>query len=229
MINILNDIETLFFPPVCPGCDSILLKNEKTVCVVCRHQLPLTNYHAVQGNPVEKIFYGRVEIVHATAFLAFQKKGLAQRLIHQLKYKGNQAIGGFIGEWMGSVLMNNFHYQTVDVVVPVPLHPKKLRKRGYNQVSAFGKKIAGALNASYNDDALIRVSHSKTQTFKNRIARWNNASFIFDVEHPGSLKGKHILLIDDVITTGATLEACAITLQKIENVQISIATMAITI
>lgn len=228
MVNILNDIESLFFPNLCLGCNSLLFKNEKIICANCRHELPLTNYHKMDANPMEKIFYGRVQIENATAFLNFEKKNIVQQLIHQLKYKGHEEIGKMIGDWMANELSNYKEYQHIDLVIPVPLHRKKYRKRGYNQVTEFAKSMAKGIGAVYDEKTLIRITNTKTQTLKSRVMRWNTDNAVFSLNNVPELEGKHILLVDDIITTGATLEACARTLQKAKNMRISIATMGIT-
>lgn len=228
MVNILNDIESLFFPELCLGCDTMLFKNEKVICSSCRHRLPLTDYHRIKNNPIEKIFYGRVEIEKATAFLNFEKGSITQKLIHQLKYNKREEFGSMIGSWMADQLYCYEYFSTVDIVIPVPLHKKKERKRGYNQVAQFAKHMAKGLKVDYNDAALIRIAHSKTQTLKNRIMRWNDNTSVFSLTDMNELSGKHILLVDDIITTGATLEACAKEIQKTKNVKISIATIAVT-
>ena len=221
--NLLN----IFFPKVCFGCSHLLSDNESFLCTKCRHDLPTTNYHLSNDDTIEKIFYGRVKIDHATALLNFEKKGIVQHLLHNLKYKNHEEIGGFLGKWLGYELASIPEYKKIDVVIPVPLHRKKLRKRGYNQVAKFGIEIAKALSADYNDSVLIKITNTKTQVFKNRIARWNSDNEIFTIANSSSIDGKHILLVDDIITTGATIEACVNVLNKAHNVKISVASMAI--
>lgn len=217
----------LFFPKVCYACNGLLHDNELYACTTCRHNFPITNYHLNQDETLLKVFYGRLPIENATALLRFEKKGITQNLIHNLKYKGYEDIGFFLGSWLGAELKNIPAYQTVDVVIPVPLHKNKLRKRGYNQVTKFGQELAKSLQADYVDDVLIKVSNTKSQVTKNRITRWLSNAEIFDVINTKKIQGKHILLVDDIITTGATLEACGIVLMKNNQLKISIATMAI--
>ncbi len=218
----------LFYPRVCHLCEEPLLNGETVICVKCRHELPVTNFSHYNDNPVKKVFYGRVAVENATSLLLFQKKGNVQKLIHQLKYKGQQEIGVFLGKWTGEELIACKLFDKVEVVIPVPLHRKKLKIRGYNQVAGFGKEIALALDIPYIDDVLIKRSSSTTQTLKERLSRWGNIEETFVLINPDKIKGKHILLVDDLITTGATLEACAHKLEQAGDIKISVATMAIT-
>lgn len=223
MKNLIN----LLFPKVCYACNHLLSDQEVDLCTSCRHELPVTNYHTDKSQAISKIFYGRVKIEQATALLKFNKKGKVQRLLHHLKYRGHERISGTLGSWLGHELKSIASYQSIDVVIPVPLHKRKLKKRGYNQVAQFGIELAKAINAEYNDTVLVKISNTKTQVFKNRVARWINSQEIFSLQNKEQIKGKHILLVDDIITTGATIEACTSILQKAGNVKISVATMAI--
>ena len=216
----------LFFPKVCSGCRSFLLTNETIICTVCRHDIPLTNHHLNSENEAYKKFYGRIPIVHASALFYFHKKGIVQELIHNLKYKGHEEIGAILGEWYAEDLKNIESLATVDEIIPVPLHRRKLKERGYNQVTAFGKALSTSLNAAYNESLLIRNVYSKTQSKKNLLGRTEGIESIFDVSFTEKSHNKHFLLIDDVITTGATLEACSRALLKIPGAKISIVCMA---
>jgi len=217
----------LFFPSVCEACSNTLLDSELVICINCRHHLPVTNFHFDDSEAVKKVVYGRVKFENATALLHFSKKGIVQQLLHNLKYRGHKQISGFFGKWLGEELSNIEAYRTIDVIIPVPLYKTKLRKRGYNQVEMFGKEIARALNAEFNDVVLIKTKATKTKVFEGRLSRWNDDGAVFAISENKSLTGKHILLVDDIITTGATVEACATELLKIDNIKLSLATMAI--
>ena len=168
IINLLK----LFFPTVCEACSEILNDNEAVICTGCRHQLPITNFHFDNSDGVKKILYGRVKLQHATALLHFSKKGIVQQLLHNLKYRGHEQISPFLGEWLGAELKTLDAYKNIDVVVPVPLYKSRLRKRGYNQVAKFGKALAEALDATYNDTVLIKTKSTKTQVFKGNTTRF---------------------------------------------------------
>lgn len=221
--NLIN----LFFPKVCLACNYALTDYEEYVCTNCRHDLPVTNFHFDDSDEVKKMLFGRVNLEHATSLFRFQKKGIVQQLIHNLKYKGHQEVGEFLGSWLGAELKRIDDYKKIDVVIPVPLHKKKRKKRGYNQVEKFAKNIATNLNVDYVDSVLIKITNTNSQVKKNRLARWNSKDEIFSAQDLEIINDKHILLVDDLITTGATVEACANQLLKARNVKISLATIAI--
>jgi len=223
---VFNYIIDLFFPKVCAGCHTILITNETVFCTNCRHELPLTQYHLDPKNEAVKKFYGKIAIEHASALLYFNKKGIVQELIHNLKYKGHEEIGTVLGNWYMEDLKELILETPFDVVIPVPLHPKKFRERGYNQVTTFGKALAKGLKINYNDTLLYRKKYSKTQSKKNLIGRSENIENIFDVLFTAENQNKHFLIVDDVLTTGATLEACSKALLKIPGAKISIVCMA---
>jgi len=216
----------LLFPKVCSGCGSLLLKTEIVICTQCRNNLPMACYHRTANDAMKDVFYGRFEVQNATALLQFQKKGITQELLHNLKYRGQEKISSFFGKWLGEELSSNDSYAGVDMVIPVPLHKQKLKKRGYNQVSGFGREVAAALNVPFREDLLLKISKTNSQVFKKRLTRIA-VEEIFTVHSPEIIANKHILLVDDIVTTGATLENCALQLHKSENVTISVATIAI--
>ncbi len=225
--KILNDINSVLLPRVCFGCNARLNRGEYHLCTVCRNQLPLTEYDFNVENAVDRIFYGRINIKKANSFLFFIENGIVKNLIHHLKYKNQEQIGIFLGDWHGQIIAGNNFLATIDYVIPVPLHRKKLRKRGYNQVSAFGRRLAHHLNAEFLEDALIKTANTKTQTKKSRIGRWQNNKALYLLKYPKLLENKNILLVDDVITTGATMEICAKTLNGAKGITLYITSMAV--
>ncbi len=225
--NILNAINNLLLPRVCFGCNARLNGGEQHLCTVCRHQLPLTDYNFNDENRVDRIFYGRINIKKANSFLFFTNQGIVKNLIHNLKYRNQEQIGAFLGDWFGQQISENNHLEKVDFVIPVPLHNKKLKKRGYNQTALFAKRLALHLNSTYLDNVLIKTANTKTQTKRSRLARWYDNRSLYEVTDEKILKNKRILLVDDVITTGATMEICARPLKKIEGTVVYIATMAV--
>jgi ComF family protein len=188
--------------------------------------MPLTQHHLNLENEAFKKFYGRIPVEHVSALLYFHKKGIVQELIHSLKYRGQEEIGFVLGEWYAEELKNHHLLQTVDIIIPVPLHPKKLRERGYNQVTEFGNALSKSLEIPVKTMILFRQVYSKTQSQKNRLGRTEGIDAVFDVSFSESDHNQHFLLIDDVITTGATLEVCAKALLKIPGTKISIVCMA---
>ena len=227
MLQIAENLINLFLPKVCYSCNHLLTDNEKYICTDCRHDLPVANFHFNKDDFVLKIFYGRIKIEQATALLRFKKKGIVQQLLHNLKYRGHEDIGVFLGKWLGEDLKEIESYQGIDIVIPVPLHEKKLKKRGYNQVAKFGKHIAQTLNCEYHDNVLVKISNTESQVFKGRFARWTSNNEIFTIQNKHFIEGKHILLVDDIITTGATIESCVNVLNQASNLKISVASMAI--
>lgn len=216
----------LLFPKVCNGCKNPLNSTEKVLCVHCRHQLPLACHHRHGSSEMMNLFYGRCAIFQATALLYFHKKGITQELLHNLKYRGQHEISGFFGHWMGSELAEIQEYRDIDLVIPVPLHPSKRRKRGYNQVTGFGKAIAEHLQCTFQEDLLLKISKSKSQVFKSRFGRFSKDE-MFSLSPVADFSGQHILLVDDIVTTGATLEQCAHLIQQQPGVKLSLATIAI--
>jgi ComF family protein len=221
-----NSLINLFFPKVCAGCKSFIGSNENVICTVCRHEIPLTNHHLNPENEAFKKFYGRIPVEYASALLLFHKKGIVQELIHNLKYKGHEEIGTILGDWYVEDLATIVALQSVNSIIPVPLHRKKFKERGYNQVRTFGLALSSGLKIKYDDTLLFRTVYSKTQSKKNLLGRTEGTLHVFDVAYSEKDHGKHFLLIDDVLTTGATLEACCRALLKIPGAKISVVCMA---
>ena len=216
----------LLFPHLCVVCGDKLIEQEKWICLHCLHHIPRTNFHHERDNRVAQLFYGRVQIECATAFFYFSKGSNYQSLLHHLKYKGMKELGEEIGKHFGIDLLQSPEFSSVDVICPVPLHPSKEKKRGYNQSWWIASGMARQMKKELSDDNLKRVTATETQTRKSRFERWQNVEGIFDLTHPEYFSGKHILLIDDVVTTGSTLEACAHAILSQTNARVSIATLA---
>jgi len=222
----LNDLLSVIFPDLCVGCGKRRYRNEKLICLSCLSSLPLTHFHKDLNNPVHKIFWGRVNIEFASAFLFFSVKGIVQHMIHQLKYKGNKDIGIFLGSLYGDILKNEALFSSIDCIVPVPLHPEKLKKRGYNQSEMIALGLSQAMKKPVDTTGFTRSVHTESQTKKGRYKRWENVDSIFKIAADGVFEGKHILLVDDVITTGATIEACAHEILKEKGAKVTVVALA---
>ena len=222
----LHSILNLFYPRVCAACGEVLLKDEETVCLKCRFLLPKTGYENHADNPLAQSFYGRVRFHAVTACYFFAKSGKVQHLIHQLKYKGNKEAGVFLGQQLGETIKDAPLFQGIDYLIPVPLHPKREHKRGYNQSLMIACGISEVTGIAIGDKYLVRAINTATQTKKSSEERFKNVKDIFEVRFADELKGKHVLLVDDVLTTGATLESCAHQLENIPDITISAATAA---
>ena len=224
----LQHLFNLFYPDTCVCCDQYLLDQEKIICIECRLDLPFIETGNSTYNPLLETLKGKVFVEEGTSFLYYHPEGKVKKLIHQLKYKNNQKVGIFLGKWLGLKLLETKAYNSIDYIIPVPLHKDKLRLRGYNQLTKFGETLSSILNIKYLEGVLIRNTMAKTQTLKKRLDRFKSLVNNFSLINANLLKNKHVLLIDDVVTTGATLEACCKELLKIEGMKISIVTIALT-
>ncbi|MBK9569494.1 MAG: ComF family protein [Chitinophagaceae bacterium] len=216
----------LLFPHVCAGCGSDILSKETVLCMRCMDTMPETNFEIHPDNPVEKIFWGRLPLAGATAQFYFTKESLMQHLMHLFKYKGNKELGKQLGRMMGMQILKSGRFN-VDALIPLPLFPAKEKRRGYNQATILCEGIAGVLNIPILNNVIRRPQHTETQTRKGRIERWKNMEGKFLLFNPETICNKHLLLVDDVITTGATLEACGHELLQAENVRLSVATLCV--
>jgi ComF family protein len=227
MRHFLADFIDLFYPRVCAACFGKLNKAETDICLNCKTSLPRTGFHLFVDNPVQKIFWGRIELESAFAYYYFTKNSKVQNILHHIKYTGYKELAVTIGREYGLDLKKAGALKKMDYIVPVPLHPKKLKARGFNQSEYFGMGLSEATGIPLSANNLVRQVHSSTQTRKSRFQRWENVSDIFAVLDPAEFDRRHLLLVDDVITTGSTIEACYLALKKSSNVKLSIASMAI--
>ncbi len=214
----------LLFPHICDGCGSDMLGKASSLCMRCMEAMPETNFELHADNPVEKKFWGRLPIQQATAQYYFTRESLMQHLMHQFKYKRNKELGNQLGQIMGESIKRSGRF-VVDALVPLPLFPAKEKRRGYNQATILCEGMAESLQVPVLKDVVIRSQHTDTQTQKGRIERWQNMEGKFVLAKPEAISNKNVLLIDDVVTTGATLEACGAELLKAENVRLSIAAL----
>jgi ComF family protein len=226
----LTDLFDLFYPHVCLACSQKLLGNEEVICLKCETELPRANHWNDIDNPLMKRLWGRVDLQGAAALFQFRKGAHIQHMLHQLKYRGRRDVGEYLGKVMGDLLLQNESIiRGVDLVVPVPLHRKKLKQRGYNQCDSFAGAIAGELSVPWSSTALARAHENISQTKKNRFDRYSNVAEIFAIADAKQLQGKHILLVDDVVTTGATAEACLHTILNVPDTKVSFAAMAVAL
>ena len=226
LLSLLRDLLSLFFPELCAACRGSLGPAEKVICIGCRYDLPYTSFHTDPANPMAKQLWGRFAFQSAAALVYFRKGSTVQRLIHQLKYRGKTRIGEYLGELYGKRLSSARGYIVPDIIVPVPLHSSKRRKRGYNQIEHFAMGLSRSMGIPVSADNLLRKSATETQTHKTRFMRFSNMKDIFMVSDPGKFEGKHIALADDVMTTGSTVESCSLELLKIKDIRISILAIA---
>lgn len=223
--DILRSFFHLLFPHTCAGCGNDTLHPEQTLCLTCISQLPLTNFHHYPANPVHHLFLGRLPLVNATSLAYFTKDSLLQHLLHEFKYKNRKDIGTWLSHRLGEALQESQHFNKPDALIPVPLFPARERQRGYNQARILCEGLSEKWQVPVWHNVVIRTSRTQSQTRKNRIERWQNMEGKFELSSHQVIEGKHLLLVDDVLTTGATLEACGNALLQAPQVTLSVATI----
>ncbi len=227
MIGWMHDILELLFPRSCVMCGQRLTRTEEHVCISCLRSLPRTHYAMEAGNPLERDFWGRTDVRHAAAFFFYYKDNAACRILHELKYNHCPQIGVYMGKVMAGEMVPSGFFKDIDLLVPVPLAGVKKRKRGYNQCDKLAAGISAVTSIPVSTGVLVRRVANPTQTRKRRMERWENVQGIFSVTNATFLSGKHILLIDDVVTTGATLISCVEALSVVPNLSVSVLTLAV--
>jgi len=226
--TILSPLVHFFYPHNCIGCGSDIIEKENFLCLECINDLPHTDFATHAGNPVEKIFWGRIPVTFGMSEFYFSKDSIIQNCIHEFKYRGNKKLGLYLGKIIGRTMLSSNRFSNIDFLIPLPLFTEKEFKRGFNQSSILCCGINEVTNIPVITKNVIRIIHTETQTKKGRIQRWENVEKSFSVIEPEILRGKHILLVDDVITTGATIEACGREILKIHGLQLSVASLAIS-
>ena len=229
LYNLWDDFISLLFPRLCYACGNQLMRNENLICTECFVVIPRTNYHFIEDNPVAQLFWGRCLIEKAAAFSYYNKGSRIRKLIHNMKYNGIREIGYDLGRLSGLSLKTSGFINDIDIIIPVPLHPVKKRIRGFNQSETISMGIADATHLPVDLKSLARVLVSATQTKRSRYERWTNVEGIFQVLDSQTIMGKHVLLVDDVITTGSTIESCTNELLKIEGVKVSAVALAFAV
>lgn len=224
--KLLSSTLHLFYPHLCAGCGNDLLDENNLLCLTCINDLPYTHFETWEDNPIERIFRGRISLKDASAQFYFEKGSLMQSLVHQLKYKGNRKLGYYLGELMGRQLLDSGRFTSIDMIMPVPLYPEKERRRGYNQAAVICEGMSSVMKIPVLNNILVRQRSTETQTRKHRPERWQNVTGSFALREEDFCKHKSVLLVDDVITTGATLEACAGVFNTLQDVQVSIVALA---
>ena len=225
-MGIWNDFIALIYPRNCITCNNSLFKHENMVCNHCYVTLPKSNFHAEENSELERVFAGRVPVIKTGSYYLFEKSGKIQKLLHSIKYKNNKALAEQVGAWYAQYLKDCKEIASADVIIPVPLHPKKKKQRGFNQSEEFAKGLSKEFNIPINTTNLIRNQFTETQTRKTKFARWENVEGKFELKDPKELDGKTIILVDDVITTGATIDACYQALSKATGIKISVLSLA---
>jgi ComF family protein len=227
MTNPFSNLVNLFYPNLCLLCNSPLVDDERFICLFCHCNIPKTNYHTHKANPARNLFAGYTQLNEATAFLFFEKEGITQKLIHSLKYYGNKALAAYLGQTAAHELKKEGVYASIDTIIPIPLHPKKEKRRGYNQSEWIAQGIASVYGCTIDKKRLKRIADTQSQTLKTIYDRHVNVENIFELTDPEYFYGKHILLIDDVLTTGATVSSCIEALLCVPDIKISIFALSI--
>lgn len=222
-MTLINDFLSLIYPRYCPACGILMYQHERGLCRLCLLKLPKSGFHQVSDNKLSQLLGGRVPLEKTLCLYLFEKSGKVQKLVHAIKYKGQKDLAQYLGKLLGNEVKNSIDPGYFDLIIPVPLHPKKEKARGYNQSAEFAKGLARTLKVPLEEQAVFRIKESSTQTRKKKFERWENVEGIFERNHLLDLSNKHLLLVDDVVTTGATIEALWECLKGQADIKVSVA------
>lgn len=225
--KLVQDLFFTIFPDLCLACDRLPKANNASFCVECLFRMPYTDHFHIKNNKVTNHFKGRISIRHGAAILSFREGGMVQNMLHKLKYKGRREIGEIMGKIGATSYLQSKMFDKPDIIIPVPVHIKKVKRRGYNQSTIFGKSLSLSMDVPFSDDVIVKTLESESQTGKSRTDRVKNVEEVFSIHKPGVLKGCHVLVVDDVITTGATLEACCAKALEAGAISISVLSIAV--
>lgn len=225
----IEPLTGLFFPPLCPGCSSELIASHQILCLSCHQSLPGTGFEKIKDNPVEKLFWGRTVIAFAGSSYYYVENTPMQRIIHEVKYKEDKKSGIALGRMMGMRIREKLNAFPIDMMIPMPLHPKKEKQRGYNQASLLCRGMKEIIGTDFEEKIIARTKNTATQTQKSRLKRWENVASVFRVDQPDLIRDKNLLLVDDVITTGASTEACAAALLQAGARSVAVYSLAFTL
>jgi ComF family protein len=225
--KLIQDLFFTIFPDLCLACDRLPKSNEASFCVECLYRMPYTDHFYIKNNKVTNHFKGRISIKHGAAILSFKEGGMVQNMLHKFKYKRRKEIGEIMGKIGAARFLHSKMFDKPDIIIPVPVHIKKIKRRGYNQSSIFGRSLGVALDVPFSDDVIVKTLETESQTGKSRTDRVKNVAEVFTIRNAEVLKGCHVLVVDDVITTGATLEACCTKVLEAGASSISILSIAI--
>jgi ComF family protein len=225
-VSIINDFLALVYPSTCAACEAALFRHERFICNYCKVSLPKSNYHASDSHEMSMLFAGRAPFVRACSLFTYEKRGRVQRLLHRIKYHGEKELAEFLGGLYAQDLLASPVFESITDIVPIPLHRKKLLARGFNQSEWFAKGLSAGIGRPVNTTNLTRIAETSTQTRKKKYERWENVEGIFTLNEPGEFTSRHVLLVDDVVTTGATIEAAWLAFKNVPDVKISVASIA---
>lgn len=225
--DIFNGFIDTLFPRICPVCNNVLLSHEKHICTKCRIDIPITRYHMQEFNAMEQLFAGKTPIEKAVGYFFYEKGNPYSNILHNIKYRNNPQLGQYVAKLFAQELLSRDIFRDIDCIIPVPLHHRKKIQRGYNQSEYIAKGFSEVFDIPVHNNIIIAHKSHESQTNKGIYERWLNTQNIFSAQDTQVLENKHVLIVDDVVTTGATLLSAALTIASVPNIKISLATLGV--